>query len=79
MPVAAPPMVEVRLCAFLPDQSPAGRQRTLALVSMLVGSMILARGIDSRSLSDELRQAALAMTFDLGAQNSPRLALAASD
>jgi hypothetical protein len=35
---------------------------------MLVGSMILARGVDSRTLSDELRQAALATTLGLGGQ-----------
>ena len=68
MPVAAPAMVEVRLCAFLPDQTVEARKRTLAMVSMLVGSMILARGVDSPTLSDELRQAALATTLNLGGQ-----------
>ena len=61
-------LIEIVERGFQPDQNTAARQRTLALVSMLVGSMVLARGVDSRALSDELRQAALAATFDLGGQ-----------
>ena len=42
------------------------RQRALALASLCVGGMVLARGIEDRSLADELREAALAVGLKLG-------------
>jgi TetR/AcrR family transcriptional regulator, transcriptional repressor for nem operon len=59
-------LIEILERGFLPENNPQARQRTLAMASLMVGSMILARGVDSRELSDDLRQAALATALDLG-------------
>ena len=48
-----------------PSTQPA-RQRALALTSLCVGGMVLARAIEDRSLADELREAAMAIALKLG-------------
>ena len=42
------------------------RQRALALTSLCVGAMVLARSIEDQSLADELREAAMAIALELG-------------
>ena len=42
------------------------RQRALALTSLCVGGMVLARSIEDTSLADELREAAMAIALKLG-------------
>ena len=42
------------------------RQRALALTSLCVGGMVLARSIEDRELADELREAAMAIALKLG-------------
>src|SRR6202051_1499549 len=42
------------------------RQRALALTSLCIGGMVLARAIEDRSLADELRGAAMAIALKLG-------------
>ncbi len=42
------------------------RQRALALTSLCVGAMVLARSIDDQSFADELREAAMAIALELG-------------
>jgi TetR/AcrR family transcriptional repressor of nem operon len=42
------------------------RQRALALTSLCVGGMVLARSIEDPSLADELREAAMAIALKLG-------------
>jgi len=44
----------------------SARQRALALTSLCVGGMVLARAIEDRSLADELRGAAMAIALKLG-------------
>jgi hypothetical protein len=48
-----------------PSAQPA-RQRALALISLCVGGMVLARAIEDRALADELREAAMAIALKLG-------------
>jgi TetR/AcrR family transcriptional regulator, transcriptional repressor for nem operon len=48
-----------------PSTQPA-RQRALALASLCVGGMVLARAIEDRSLANELREAAMAIALELG-------------
>jgi TetR/AcrR family transcriptional regulator, transcriptional repressor for nem operon len=48
-----------------PSTQPA-RQRALALTSLCIGGMVLARAIEDRSLADELREAAMAIALKLG-------------
>jgi TetR/AcrR family transcriptional repressor of nem operon len=42
------------------------RQRALALTSLCVGGMVLARAIEDQSLANEIREAALAIALKLG-------------
>ena len=46
--------------------APSARQRALALTSLCVGGMVLARAIEDRSLANELREAAMAIALKLG-------------
>jgi TetR/AcrR family transcriptional repressor of nem operon len=48
-----------------PSAQPA-RQRALALTSLCVGGMVLARAIEDRSLANELREATMAIALKLG-------------
>jgi TetR/AcrR family transcriptional repressor of nem operon len=58
-------MIEAFEHGVTPSAQPA-RQRALALTSLCVGGMVLARSIEDRSLADELREAAMAMALELG-------------
>jgi TetR/AcrR family transcriptional regulator, transcriptional repressor for nem operon len=51
-----------------PSAQPA-RQRALALTSLCVGGMVLARAIEDRSLANELREATMAIALNLGQWN----------
>jgi AcrR family transcriptional regulator len=54
-------VLEMMAGAFAANLEPSGRpvrQRALALVSMAVGAMVLARGVDDPALARELRDAA---------------------
>jgi hypothetical protein len=42
------------------------RQRALAIASLCVGGMVLARTVEDRALADELRQAAQGIALSLG-------------
>jgi TetR/AcrR family transcriptional regulator, transcriptional repressor for nem operon len=44
----------------------AARQRALAITSLCVGGMVLARTVEDRALADELRQAAQGIALSLG-------------
>jgi AcrR family transcriptional regulator len=44
----------------------SARQRALALTSLCIGGMVMARAIEDRSLADELRAAAMAIALKLG-------------
>jgi TetR/AcrR family transcriptional regulator, transcriptional repressor for nem operon len=58
-------MIEMFEQGMAPDaESP--RQRALALTSLCVGGMVLARAIEDRSLADELREAGMAIALKLG-------------
>lgn len=46
--------------ANLPDGEPPARQRSLALVALCVGGMVLSRAIDDSALAEDLRDAARA-------------------
>ena len=48
-----------------PSTQPA-RQRALALASLCVGGMVLARAIEDQSLANELREATMAIALKLG-------------
>jgi len=48
-----------------PSAQPA-RQRALALTSLCIGGMVLARAIEDRSLANELREATMAIALKLG-------------
>lgn len=43
-----------------------GRKKALAVASLCVGGMVLARSVEDRALADELRDAALAAALSLG-------------
>jgi TetR/AcrR family transcriptional repressor of nem operon len=58
-------MVETFEHGVTPSAQPA-RQRALALTSLCVGAMVLARSIEDQSLADELREAAMAIALELG-------------
>jgi TetR/AcrR family transcriptional regulator, transcriptional repressor for nem operon len=58
-------MIEAFEHGMTPSSLPA-RQRALALTSLCVGGMVLARAIEDRSLADELREAAMAIALKLG-------------
>jgi TetR/AcrR family transcriptional repressor of nem operon len=58
-------MIETFERGMTPTTSPA-RQRALALTSLCVGGMVLARSIEDQSLADELREAAMAIALKLG-------------
>jgi TetR/AcrR family transcriptional regulator, transcriptional repressor for nem operon len=42
------------------------RQLALAVTSLCLGGMVLARAIDDRALADELREATMAVALKLG-------------
>ena len=42
------------------------RQRALALTSLCIGGMVIARAIADRALADELREATMAVALQLG-------------
>jgi len=42
------------------------RQLALAVTSLCLGGMVLARAIDDRALADELREATMAIALKLG-------------
>jgi AcrR family transcriptional regulator len=42
------------------------RQRALALTSLCIGGMVIARAIEDRALADELREATMAVALQLG-------------
>jgi AcrR family transcriptional regulator len=58
-------MIEMFELGMTPATESA-RQRALALTSLCVGGMVLARAIEDRSLANELREAALAIAMELG-------------
>jgi TetR/AcrR family transcriptional regulator, transcriptional repressor for nem operon len=58
-------MIETFERGVTPSAQPA-RQRALALASLCVGGMALARTIEDRSLGNELREAAMAIALKLG-------------
>ena len=58
-------MVETFEHGVTPSAQPA-RQRALALTSLCVGAMVLARSIEDQSLADEMREAAMAIALELG-------------
>ena len=58
-------MIEIFEHGMMPSAQQA-RQRALALTSLCVGGMVLARAIEDRSLADELREAAMAIALKLG-------------
>jgi TetR/AcrR family transcriptional regulator, transcriptional repressor for nem operon len=58
-------MIQAFERGMTPTTSPA-RQRALALTSLCVGGMVLARSIEDRALADELREAAMAIALKLG-------------
>jgi len=58
-------MIEIFEHGMMPSAQQA-RQRALALTSLCVGGMVLARAIQDRSLADELREAAMAIALKLG-------------
>lgn len=50
----------------LPQHSPRTRDSAIAIASMCVGGMILARSIDNGSLSEEIREATMQIALSLG-------------
>jgi TetR/AcrR family transcriptional regulator, transcriptional repressor for nem operon len=58
-------MIGVFEKGMAPTTLPA-RQHALALTSLCVGGMVLARSIEDPSLADELREAAMAIALKLG-------------
>ncbi|HEX3117020.1 MAG TPA: TetR/AcrR family transcriptional regulator, partial [Bradyrhizobium sp.] len=58
-------MIETFEHGVTPSAQPA-RQRALALTSLCVGAMVLARSIEDQSLGYELREAAMAIALELG-------------
>jgi len=58
-------MIETFEQGVTPTGEPA-RQLAVALASLCVGSMVLARAVEDRSLADELREAAMAIALKLG-------------
>jgi TetR/AcrR family transcriptional repressor of nem operon len=61
-------MIETFERGVSPSTQPA-RQRALALTSLCVGGMVLARAIEDQSLANELREAAMAIALKLGHWN----------
>jgi len=58
-------MIETFEHGVTPSAQPA-RQRALALTSLCVGAMVLARSIEDQSLGYELREASMAIALELG-------------
>jgi len=58
-------MIETFEHGVTPSAQPA-RQRALALTSLCVGAMVLARSIEDQSLGYELREAEMAIALELG-------------
>jgi AcrR family transcriptional regulator len=50
----------------IPASTPPARQHALALTSLCIGGMVLARAIEDRSLANELREATMAVALKLG-------------
>jgi TetR/AcrR family transcriptional regulator, transcriptional repressor for nem operon len=50
----------------LPQDSPRARDSAIAIASMCVGGMILARSIEDRTLSDEIRKATMTIALSFG-------------
>jgi len=50
----------------LEESGQADRQRALTIASICVGAMVVARAVDSRSLSEEIRRAAMRTALELG-------------
>jgi AcrR family transcriptional regulator len=60
-------VLEMMASAFAPQLPPSelsSRQRALALVALAVGGMVLARAVDDRDLSEEIRESARAQAFE---------------
>jgi AcrR family transcriptional regulator len=49
----------------LPANGGAPRERSLALVALVVGGMVLARAVDDKDLADDLRAAALRQVMEM--------------
>jgi TetR/AcrR family transcriptional repressor of nem operon len=65
-------VLEMMVSAFAPNLRPSerpARERALALVSMLVGAMVLARSVDDPELASELRQSARREAFSAAGWN----------
>jgi AcrR family transcriptional regulator len=58
-------MVETFERGMAPNGQPS-RQAAMALTSMCLGAMVLARAIEDRKLADELREATMAVALRLG-------------
>jgi TetR/AcrR family transcriptional regulator, transcriptional repressor for nem operon len=58
-------MMAGAFAANLPDGNQTSRQQALALVALAVGGMVLARAIDDKPLSDEIRESARAHAFEM--------------
>jgi hypothetical protein len=58
-------MIETFEHGVTPTGEPA-RQLALALASLCVGGMVLARAVEDPSLAEELREAAMAIALKLG-------------
>src|ERR1700730_14103155 len=58
-------MIEMFELGMTPAADSA-RQTDLALTSLCIGGMVLARAIEDRSLANELREAAMAIALELG-------------
>ena len=58
-------MVETFEQGMMSSPQPA-RQRALALASLCIGGMVIARAIEDRALADELREATMAVALKLG-------------
>jgi TetR/AcrR family transcriptional regulator, transcriptional repressor for nem operon len=58
-------MIETFELGMTASAQPA-RQRALALTSLCIGGMVLARAIEDRSLANELREATMAVALKLG-------------
>jgi len=58
-------MVDVYERGLQRDGQP-DRQRALALAALCVGGMVLARGVEDRTIADEVREAAMRIALELG-------------
>jgi len=58
-------MVDVYERGLQRDGQP-DRQRALAIAALCVGGMVLARGVEARTVADEVREAAMSIALELG-------------